>query len=167
MIYISREYTQLVIENFFSEFRFPRDRLLNYEIFDYYRHKDCFNTWQKSVFETYLKVIDITYEGNGIFRFDNQPQNYYDAKNKKTLWQMSLEDNPVEVLEKMPDGWKMLKGAMTQPLGCVWVSNVKSLFAKDESGNRVYEHALLIVDRELYEMSNERRLKRKEKEFLK
>lgn len=34
----------------------------------------------------------------------------------------------IEVLEEAPEGWKKIKGAMTQPCGYVWYSNGKSRF---------------------------------------
>jgi len=43
----------------------------------------------------------------------------------------------VEVLDKMPDGWKVCKGATTAPYGYVWINNGKSLFTGE------YNHALL------------------------
>ena len=56
----------------------------------------------------------------------------------------------VEILTEMPEGWKIIQGTLTQPLGCVWISNGRGLFAKDENGNRLYRSALLVVDKELY-----------------
>lgn len=43
----------------------------------------------------------------------------------------------VKIVEKMPDGWKILEGATTAPKGYKWVYNGESLF----SGKR--EKALL------------------------
>lgn len=35
----------------------------------------------------------------------------------------------VEILDKIPEGWKVRKGATTAPRGYVWIWNVKSLFS--------------------------------------
>ena len=43
----------------------------------------------------------------------------------------------LKIVEKIPDGWKILEGATTAPKGYKWVYNGKSLF----SGKR--EKALL------------------------
>ena len=47
------------------------------------------------------------------------------------------KNGPWEIVEKIPDGWKILEGATTAPKGYKWVYNGKSLF----SGKR--EKALL------------------------
>lgn len=39
--------------------------------------------------------------------------------------------------DKMPEGWKEIKGASTAPNGYVWIWNRKSIFRKD------FRHALL------------------------
>jgi hypothetical protein len=39
--------------------------------------------------------------------------------------------------DKMPEGWKEVKGASTAPNGYVWIWNRKSIFSKD------FRHALL------------------------
>lgn len=40
---------------------------------------------------------------------------------------------------KIPDGWKVIRGATTAPHGHVWIFNGKPLFSDE------YEHALLVV----------------------
>ena len=50
----------------------------------------------------------------------------------------------IKIFAEMPKGWKELKGASTQPVGTIWISNGRSLFDKE------YEQGLLIVDRELF-----------------
>jgi hypothetical protein len=39
--------------------------------------------------------------------------------------------------DEMPDGWRVLHGAMTAPNGYIWIWNGKSVFTKE------YRHALL------------------------
>ena len=39
----------------------------------------------------------------------------------------------------MPDGWREVKGALTAPIGYVWIWNGKSIFSDE------YRHALLKV----------------------
>lgn len=46
-------------------------------------------------------------------------------------------------VEEMPEGWKVIKGTLTQPRGYVWISNGKSLFEKDSNGDKVYRQALI------------------------
>lgn len=48
----------------------------------------------------------------------------------------------IKVYEEIPEGWIIIEGTLTQPLGTVWISNGESLF-----GGK-YEHALLIVNKE-------------------
>jgi len=58
----------------------------------------------------------------------------------------------IEVLQALPEGWKQIKGAMTAPIGTMWVSNNKSHFAY-ENGHKSRKEALLIIDEELYKQS--------------
>lgn len=46
----------------------------------------------------------------------------------------------VKVLNEMPNGWRVIQGAITAPRGYKWVNNGKSLFSKE------YEHALLKIE---------------------
>ena len=41
--------------------------------------------------------------------------------------------------DEMPDGWREVKGALTAPIGYVWIWNGKSIFSDE------YRHALLKV----------------------
>lgn len=68
-----------------------------------------------------------------------------------------INGKDVEVLDKIPQGWQEIKGALTAPRGTMWVSNGQSLFAKDENGNRKYKKALVVVDKELWEESKKRK----------
>ena len=45
----------------------------------------------------------------------------------------------VKVLNKLPNGWRVIQGAATAPRGYKWVNNGKSLFSKE------YEQALLKI----------------------
>lgn len=47
----------------------------------------------------------------------------------------------IDVLDEMPDGWSINKGAVTAPVGAKWICNGKSLFGGE------YEHALLFTGR--------------------
>jgi len=49
------------------------------------------------------------------------------------------------IFTEIPDGWKEHKRAATAPLGCVWITNGKSVFDPE------YKQALLIKDSELFE----------------
>ena len=55
-------------------------------------------------------------------------------------WQAWIDRNGVQVLDRMPKGWNIIKGATHYPRGYVWASNGRSLF--DESHN----YALVRVD---------------------
>ena len=58
--------------------------------------------------------------------------------NSKTLALIAyFKKNGVKFLDKMPEGWKEIKGATTAPNGYVWIFNGKSIFTKE------YQHALL------------------------
>ena len=47
-------------------------------------------------------------------------------------------DVDTEVLDKIPDGWAVLDGALTAPRGYVWVCNRKSRWGGE------YRHALAL-----------------------
>lgn len=49
----------------------------------------------------------------------------------------------VRVFDKMPDGWRELKGALTAPLGYKWISNGKSFFSNE------YESGLLKIENDV------------------
>lgn len=53
----------------------------------------------------------------------------------------------------IPKGWRKLNGAQTEPNGCIWIYNGKSLFEKGENGKTLRKSKVLIVDRELFEKS--------------
>lgn len=40
-------------------------------------------------------------------------------------------------IDRVPEGWKVIRGAQTAPIGWVWVCNGKSRFGGE------YEHALV------------------------
>lgn len=43
----------------------------------------------------------------------------------------------IRLLDRLPEGWRVLKGALTAPVGYVWVCNGKSILRGE------YEHALM------------------------
>lgn len=43
----------------------------------------------------------------------------------------------IRLLDHLPEGWRVLKGALTAPVGYVWVCNRKSILRGE------YEHALM------------------------
>lgn len=43
----------------------------------------------------------------------------------------------VKILNKLPNGWRVIEGALTAPIGYKWVNNGKSVFSKE------YRQALL------------------------
>ena len=51
----------------------------------------------------------------------------------------SLINRGVKVLNELPNGWRVIEGATTAPVGYKWVNNGKSLFSKE------YERALLKI----------------------
>lgn len=51
-----------------------------------------------------------------------------------------LKSRGVKILDKIPNGWKILKGATTAPRGFVWVWNVKSHFSGE------YLAALVLIE---------------------
>ena len=57
----------------------------------------------------------------------------------------------------IPKGWRRLNGTLTEPNGCIWIYNGKSLFSeKDENGKTLRKSKVLIVDRELFEENLEK-----------
>ena len=50
-----------------------------------------------------------------------------------------FKEKGIEIFEEVPKGWVVCEGAMTQPIGYVWICNNKSLFG----GSR--KHGLLKV----------------------
>lgn len=74
---------------------------------------------------------------------------------------------PIEILEKMPNGWRVLKGTLTQPFGTVWIAAPEPLFTHDEAGkivkNPKYKHSLYFENKSLfleYHEKDERYLKK-------
>lgn len=58
-------------------------------------------------------------------------------KSEKRL--ASLKKQGVEIFDKMPDGWKEIKGATTAPNGFAWIHNCQSPFTGE------YKHALVKI----------------------
>ena len=52
-----------------------------------------------------------------------------------------FKEKGIEFFEEMPKDWVICKGAMTQPIGYVWICNNKSFF----DGSR--KHGLLKVSK--------------------
>lgn len=52
------------------------------------------------------------------------------------------KEKRIEIFKEIPNGWVICEGAMTQPIGYVWISNNKSFF----DGTR--KHGLLKVENE-------------------
>lgn len=50
-----------------------------------------------------------------------------------------LADPGIRRLEKLPDGWRRTKGAMTQPNGWYWANNGKSIFSGEREAALVRE----------------------------
>lgn len=50
------------------------------------------------------------------------------------------KNNNVETYNSIPEGWSVLKGGLTSPVGTVWISNMESF----KTGNR--KHAILIAN---------------------
>lgn len=42
--------------------------------------------------------------------------------------------------DRLPDGWKIIKGAMTAPSGYIWIHNGKSLFGGE------YKHGIIAME---------------------
>lgn len=47
------------------------------------------------------------------------------------------------VADRMPDGWGVIRGAMTAPKGYTWISNRKSRFKKGPNGKIESQHAII------------------------
>lgn len=54
----------------------------------------------------------------------------------------------VPVYDSMPDGWQVIEGAQTAPVGYAWINNRKSVFSKE------YKHGL--IKNNYYEVRNSR-----------
>ena len=50
-----------------------------------------------------------------------------------------FKNKGTKILNELPKGWRLIKGAQTAPVGYVWVNNNKSRFSKE------YQHALLKI----------------------
>lgn len=53
------------------------------------------------------------------------------------------------IFEKMPNGWRVINGTLTQPLGTCWICNGEQLF-KNGHINKERKTALLFTDKNLY-----------------
>lgn len=60
------------------------------------------------------------------------------------------KESEVRVLKHLPEGWKVLKGTLTQPVGTVWAANGEPVFRRGKDGklhkNPKYKHALVVQD---------------------
>lgn len=77
------------------------------------------------------------------------------------------EKSEVRVYKHLPEGWRILKGTLTQPVGTEWASNGEPAFKRGRDGkmhkNPKYKQALVVQDEEM--MVNQiARLRRYEKE---
>ena len=84
------------------------------------------------------------------------------------------EKSEVRVYKHLPEGWKVLKGTQTQPVGTVWASNGEPVFKRGKDGklhkNPKYKQALVVRDEKLmvtrieqarrYERNDRRRKRR-------
>lgn len=63
------------------------------------------------------------------------------------------EGEEVKVCKKIPKGWKIEEGTLTQPVGTVWIKNGEPLFVKGKDGkmhkNPKRGSALLVTNEEL------------------
>lgn len=63
------------------------------------------------------------------------------------------EKSEVRVYKHLPEGWKVLKGTQTQPVGTVWASNGEPVFKRGKDGklhkNPKYKQALVVRDEKL------------------
>lgn len=55
-------------------------------------------------------------------------------------WQAWIDRNGIRILDTLPDGWNLLKGAAHAPRGYAWAGNGRSMF--DEN----HEYALVRID---------------------
>lgn len=77
------------------------------------------------------------------------------------------KESEVRVYKHLPEGWRVLKGTLTQPVGTEWASNGEPVFKRGRDGkmhkNPKYKHALVVQDEEM--MVNQiARLRRYEKD---
>lgn len=63
------------------------------------------------------------------------------------------DGSKTKIYEKIPKGWKVKTGTLTQPVGTLWISNNQPLFLRWEGHseyNPSYRQALLITDKKLF-----------------
>lgn len=71
------------------------------------------------------------------------------ARNEKLLFGIRKDGSDVHevrIYKKVPKGWKVTEGTMTDPIGYKWIDNKKSLFAKDKNGKPVRKMAFIERD---------------------
>ena len=60
------------------------------------------------------------------------------------------KESEVRVLKHLPEGWKVLKGTLTQPAGTAWASNGEPVFRRGKDGklhkNPKYKQVLVVQD---------------------
>lgn len=64
------------------------------------------------------------------------------------------ENCNAKILEEMPNGWRVLKGTLTQPCGTVWIATKNPMFTHDEKGKPVinpeYKSCLFFEDKKFF-----------------
>lgn len=83
-----------------------------------------------------------------LLRFNNKQK-----KCDNVLFYTWSDGTKTKLFSRMPKGWKVLIGTLTQPAGTVWISNNQPLFTRWEGRreyNPSYQQALLIVDKKLF-----------------
>ena len=77
------------------------------------------------------------------------------------------KESEVRVYKHLPEGWKVLKGTLTQPVGTAWASNGEPVFRRGKGGklhkNPKYKQVLVVQDEEIM-VSQIARLRRYKKD---
>lgn len=109
------------------------------------------------LFYVFEESGDVLY---GSFWYENEAKNRAKLlrlkKQKKyanVLFYTWSDGTKTKLFSRMPKGWKVKIGTLTQPVGTVWICNNQPLFTRWEGRceyNPSYQQALLIVDKKLF-----------------
>lgn len=77
---------------------------------------------------------------NEVYRLFSSAQGKTATEEKIEAINKFAEERAIEVVKELPEGWKILKGALTAPKGATWVSNMKTI----KSGER--KSGLLLIN---------------------
>lgn len=92
------------------------------------------------------------------FGFKSDAEKMLKQMRLKKIWSEGMyytwsKGSKTQLFNRMPKGWKVKTGTLTQPAGTVWICNNQPLFIRWEGRreyNPSYQQALLIVDEKLF-----------------